>query len=127
MNNILFDKLSDYINVTTIYTGKAPQNEAIDWLMSDTLGYSSCAYEHFVERYALSVINFAAPIEVGNESSARMDNGTIDEKNKLWIRPGRQCVWKNVACTDGSVTELDVGGTSVLRHSGMLILQDTSK
>ena len=46
-----FDKLSKYLNDTsTIYTGTDPQNNAIDWLMRDGSGYSSCDDEFFIER-----------------------------------------------------------------------------
>merc|ERR1712176_1407224 len=48
------------------------------------------------------------------------NNDTIDDSNKLWINQGRQCVWINVACTDGSVTELDVAGSDVLSHLGTI-------
>jgi len=91
-----FTKLSDHVDNQTIYTSNDPQNQAIDWLMGEFKG--SCDKTFFIERYALSVINFAAPVE-----------DTKTYPNGLWINRERRCVWANVACESGSVTGLDLG------------------
>jgi hypothetical protein len=110
-----FRKLSNYIDTTTIYTASdSPKNKAINWLLEDSSGYSSCENEHFVERYSLAVINFAAPINMTLSNPAY--NETSSEKlisDSLWIRNERQCAWTNVACKDDSVIELDVGGVGL--------------
>ena len=99
-----FNKLSAYIDTTTIYTGTEPQNKAIDWLLEDS-SESSCEDNTFVERYALAVINFAAPIDMSLRNPAY--NETSSKKifsDSLWIENDkRHCNWKNIACTGGSV------------------------
>jgi len=55
------NKLNDYFDNTTLYTGSTPANEAIDWLMDDKSGNSACENPFFVERYALGVMSFTAP------------------------------------------------------------------
>jgi hypothetical protein len=109
-----FTKLSNYINTTTIYTASSSQNEAVNWLLEDSSGYSSCEDAYFVERYSLAVINFAAPINMTLSEPAynEMSSKKIIS-NSLWIQNGRQCAWANVACKDGSVIELDVGGVGL--------------
>ena len=106
-------KLRPYINTKTIYTGTGPSNKAVDWLMKDVQGYSNCQDKGFIDRYALAAINFAAPI---------MDTNLIDdtEPSGLWINPERQCVWRNVACVNNSVTELDLGALSNIVLSGTI-------
>jgi hypothetical protein len=106
-----FSKLSNSIDITTIYTASDSPNKAVNWLLEDSSGFSSCEKEFFLERYSLAVINFAAPIDLSLSDPTY--NETSSEKqfsDSLWIRNERQCAWTNVACTDGSVVELDVGG-----------------
>ena len=109
-----FRKLSNYIDTTTIYTASDSPNKAVKWLLEDLSGFSSCEDEHFLERYSLAVINFAAPINMTLINPAY--NETSSEKlirDSLWIKNGRQCAWTNVACKDDSVIELDVGGVGL--------------
>ena len=113
-------KIDDYVDKTTIYTGTDPSNQAIDWLMDDSLGFSNCEDDQFIERYALAVINFAAPIFSENQTEG------------LWITTERQCVWRNVACIDGRVTELDLGSLSGIILEGTVateigLLQNLAK
>jgi hypothetical protein len=109
-----FRKLSNYIDTTTIYTASDSPNKAVNWLLEDLSGFSSCKNEHFIERYSLAVINFAAPINMTisdptyNETSSRK---LISDS--LWIKNERQCAWTNVACKDDSVIELDMGGVGL--------------
>jgi len=60
-----FEKLSDYMDNKTIYTESSPESNSIDWLRATTRqsGNSECDDINFIERYALSVLNFAAPKE----------------------------------------------------------------
>ena len=60
--NCYLDKLMDYFDITTLYTGSTPANKAINWLMDDKSENSDCENPYFVERYALSVISFTAPL-----------------------------------------------------------------
>jgi len=59
-----FAKLSEYLDNTTMYTGTGPENRAIKWLRitSRTSKSSRCEDDYFLERYAMSVLNFAAPV-----------------------------------------------------------------
>jgi len=78
------------------------------------LGDSSCEYETFVERYALAVINFAAPIDMSLTNPAY--NETSSEKlisDSLWIENDRQCAWSNIACQNGLVLGLDLGSAGL--------------
>ena len=90
-------KLEDHIDTRTVYTGSEPANKAISWLMKDSK-YSSCERSDFLERFALTAVNFAAPVE--------------DEANDegLWITPGRHCIWRAVGCTGSVVTEINYNG-----------------
>ena len=114
-----FDQLSNYADMTSVYSGNGPQQEAIKWLMDDRLEYSTCVDNFFIERYALAVINFAAPIDNnGNESLVTRQRhlrpgGLIEDSNHLWISALRQCEWETVTCLDGSVTTLDLGYRSL--------------
>ena len=48
-----------------------------------------------IERYALSVMNFAAPI-----------NGTITIDTTKWINHKDQCVWPSIRCSGDSAVSL---------------------
>ena len=115
-----FRKLNEHIDNTTIYTGTDTSNQAIDWLMDDSFGFSNCEDEHFIERYALTAINFAAPSFSGNSTDNVTEIEIETDDQGLWINTGRQCVWQTVACTDGVVTELDLGDLSGLLLSGTI-------
>jgi len=86
LSNCFFEKLSEYVDNTTMYVGKSPSIEAIHWLEKDNSGNSNCEFHAFLERYALTVLNFAAPI-----------NGS-DGGNRMWIRPDVVCSWPSVNC-----------------------------
>ena len=45
-----FDKLSEYVNIATIYTANEASNKAIDWLKKDTRNCNCCEDDFFVER-----------------------------------------------------------------------------
>jgi hypothetical protein len=95
-----FDKLSDYIDSSTVYTGIGydPTAEAIDWLMKDALGNSLCENSFLPERYALAVIYFAAPSNSPDYSL---------------ISTTRQCVWPSIRCDEGTVIRLDMSKCSM--------------
>ena len=61
-----FAKLNNYIDNATIYTSNGPSNKAIDWLMEDSLGFSNCDSDSFVQRYALTAIHFASLLSNDN-------------------------------------------------------------
>ena len=110
-----FSKLGEYVDTTTIYSGTEPSNQAIQWLMEDSKGFSNCEYDNFIERYALAVLNYAAPIFASSDETDEDGSST-----ELWINPERQCVWRNVLCVDGHVTEIDLGTTSGFNISGTI-------
>ena len=89
-----FDKLSDYIDKTTVYTGidYNPTAKAINWLMNDESENSMCENPFFLERYALAVIYFAA----------------YNSSNYTLNRTTRQCVWPSIICDEGTVISLDM-------------------
>eukprot|EP00531_Pseudo-nitzschia_arenysensis_P000398 CAMPEP_0116156516 /NCGR_PEP_ID=MMETSP0329-20121206/22873_1 /TAXON_ID=697910 /ORGANISM="Pseudo-nitzschia arenysensis, Strain B593" /LENGTH=1018 /DNA_ID=CAMNT_0003653603 /DNA_START=73 /DNA_END=3129 /DNA_ORIENTATION=- len=103
-----FEKLSEFVDNTTIYTGDSPSNKAVDWLLQDSEGFSNCQYDSFIERYALAAINYGAP----NIAESSTDG--------LWLSKQRHCVWQNVECVDDFVTQLDLGSTDDLLLSGTI-------
>jgi len=133
-----FRKLSNYLDNSTIYTGTGPENQAIKWmrLVSRISRNSDCEDEMFTERYALSVLNFAAPVlpeaaddPVSEEASAPAieinigDNSleTTDiapvfsdvaryalKQHSVWVEATRQCIWRTVSCTNRTVSTLDL-------------------
>eukprot|EP00536_Pseudo-nitzschia_multiseries_P016330 jgi/Psemu1/220980/e_gw1.1078.1.1 len=109
-----FEKLKEHVNISTIYTGGEVSNKAIDWLMKDDSGFSSCEGSHFIERYALAAINFAAPLQTSEVVSRKSESN--DSTNQgLWITAERHCIWSHVACVDGSVHDI------IFEHYGALI------
>eukprot|EP00536_Pseudo-nitzschia_multiseries_P007045 jgi/Psemu1/65849/estExt_Genemark1.C_1570041 len=94
-----FVTLADYTDVETAYSASDPTAKAISWLANDPSGYSSCVDEFLVERYALSAVNFAAPI---------ISDPNTREESQLWIMNQQQCRWENTACNEGSVEALTV-------------------
>jgi hypothetical protein len=135
-----FAKLSNHLDNSTIYMGTGPQNRAIKWLRltSRTGRNSLCEDDYFIERYALSVLNFAAPIQPPptsqddpnteaneDDSPASIDLSTDSTSlsntstpeiyqvqrisyGKLWIEETRQCIWRSVECNGPSVKSLDL-------------------
>lgn len=118
IDECILTKLKDHINTTTVYTGAAPANHAIRWLMKDSKGYSSCERDEFMERYALTVINFAAPIVNGNARNDMIVSNT--ENEGLWITTGRHCIWRAVGCVGSVVTELNYKALSEAFVSGTI-------
>jgi len=129
-------KLSDHLDNSTIYMGTGPQNRAIKWLQltSRTSRNSLCEDDYFIERYALSVLNFAAPVKdeltteateddspasktiVINALTSSLSINSTPEINQvhrisydnLWIKETRQCIWRSVECNGPSVKSLDL-------------------
>eukprot|EP00531_Pseudo-nitzschia_arenysensis_P000586 CAMPEP_0116127834 /NCGR_PEP_ID=MMETSP0329-20121206/7043_1 /TAXON_ID=697910 /ORGANISM="Pseudo-nitzschia arenysensis, Strain B593" /LENGTH=1048 /DNA_ID=CAMNT_0003621943 /DNA_START=256 /DNA_END=3405 /DNA_ORIENTATION=+ len=110
-----FEKLDGHVERSTMYTGDDISNQAIQWLLEDSSGFSNCEDNQFLERYALAAINFAAPKQVKEE------NNSSDSSAELWIDESGQCDWIFVECVDGSVIELDLGsGVTNARLSGTI-------
>ena len=97
-------KLGDHVEKATVYTGTGPSNQAMWWLMEDSKGHSRCERNDFLERYALTVINFAAPMNTENEEDKI---GTNADEQGLWINKDRHCLWEPVICTGSDVTLLN--------------------
>lgn len=81
------DVFEGYINNTNVYNGNNPSSKALDWLMKDTSRESLCQMDQTLLRYALSALNFAAPIAM----HSGMESG-------LWIKHEMHCKWPNIVC-----------------------------
>ena len=133
-----FTKLSDHVDNSTMYMGTGPQNRAIKWLQltSRTGRNSLCEDDYFIDRYALSVLNFAAPVKDELTTEATEDDSPVSETivisdvsteisssiistpeinqahrisyENLWIEETRQCIWRSVECNGPSVKSLDL-------------------
>jgi hypothetical protein len=77
-----FRSLKDRVDTASFYTHSSPLNEAFHWLVRDATGYSECGREFFIERFALSVMNFAM------NRNAYVDQWTIA---LLLARDNMQC------------------------------------
>ena len=130
--NCYFEKLMDYFDNTTMYTGTSPTNEAIDWLMDDKSGNSQCENPYFIERYALGVMSFSFPISQsilptfdGAETVFVMDNISSSVQNSTiitipWLSSERQCVWQQVVCKEESVVSLTLISTEEFSFEGSI-------
>jgi len=96
-----FEELQNFLNVSRAYVTNDTSAKALGWLAGDKSGYSSCEDEFLIERFALSAVNFAAPINTTNDPST-------EEDDSLWISTEQQCRWKNIACNKGSIETLAV-------------------
>jgi hypothetical protein len=111
MPGCYFDKLSEHIDRTNVYKANDLSSKAIDWLQRDKSDGSNCKFELFVSRYALSVLNFAAP---------KLRSGL---ENELWINYDNQCTWPNIICagqTDSSLSDFFYLDISSLVLSGYI-------
>jgi len=138
--NCYIERLSDHLDSAAIYTGTGPQNQAIEWLrMTSRVSQNSlCEDDYFVDRYALSVLNFAAPVvlpisppdgssteTIDNDFGPLMDLSTGNSSlnvastprqhevrgisyEELWIKTQRNCFWQNVKCDELSIVSLDL-------------------
>ena len=126
-----FEKLSDYTDNTTIYGTTEPEQKAIRWLLYNSLfsSNSACEDNFFLERYALSVINFAALPERWNHVGQTTDEiishflylTRAEQETYLkelaeeyfWLEDTRQCIWPAVDCRQRSVEGLDLHGMTL--------------
>ena len=89
------------MDVTKIYDDNGQSMQALEWMSGDVTEDSDCQDNFFIERYALSVLNFGALI-------------TMNRTELMWISTDMQCRWPNIECDDGrSVTNLDVGDSQL--------------
>ena len=98
----LFDRLSNYMDIAKIYDDSGHSTQTLKWMSEDNTENSNCQDDFFIERYALSVLNFAAP---------------INPTDAMWINTKRQCMWPAIECNGGSVAYLDL---SLLELSGTI-------
>jgi len=127
-------RLSGHINNNaTIYTGTGPHHRAIEWMMRtegssrNTPVCEDYDDDTFLDRFALSVLNFAAPVVPppppqqrdadivptgsGTEPGSSQTTGTASYDDKLlWINEHRHCIWRNVECNMSSVESLHLHG-----------------
>jgi len=88
-------RLSPYYNGTTSVYEEKYRLEAIKWMMEDGSGNSDCHDMFFIDRYALLVMNFIAPIAKASET--------------FWIEETPHCNWPKIECDNGIVSELMLG------------------
>jgi len=92
-----FEKLPDSINISTAYLPNNVPANALTWLANEDIW---CEDKFLRERFALSAMNFAAPIIASTSNTPN---------NYLWITPQEQCLWEDIGCTnEGSVKTLSV-------------------
>ena len=84
-----FEKLEDHVDTALMYNG----SKAVDWLLNDTTGNSECDDVFFIERFALSVMNFE-----------------MNEETPL-LNYTKQCAipsWPWIECSAGQVTRVEL-------------------
>ena len=86
-----FQKLTEHINPTSIYTGSEPSNKAIKWLMQEDNPIFKCEDDNFEERFALAVL-------ISNS----------DVPDEMFVKNDSQCTWQMVTCSGGVVSKLNV-------------------
>jgi hypothetical protein len=99
-----FDKLSDSIDKSTVYSANTDSALAAMWIVRDKSRYSDCSKRFLIERFALSAINFAAPIKTNHTSYS----GNRFNDDALWISKDKRCRWPHITCNQGSVEGLAV-------------------
>ena len=130
--NCYFEKLSDYFDNSTMYTGTTPANEAINWLMDNKRSNSRCNNPFFIERYALGVQGFSSPVtqltmedeeiflamdNVSSSSSSSTIDSTVPTQ---WLSSERQCAWQQIICKKGSVVSLTLVSTEESLFEGTI-------
>jgi hypothetical protein len=81
MPDCAVDALLNYVDKKSLSDDVS--KKTIDWMMNDKLTYLVCENAFFIEKYALGVLNFAAPIK------------SSDHLEGLWIRNDeRRCMCK---------------------------------
>ena len=81
MPDCAVEALLNYVNKKSLSDDMS--KKSIDWMMNDKLTHVVCENAFFIEKYALGVLNFAAPM---NRS---------DDLGELWIRNDeRRCMCK---------------------------------
>ena len=93
-----FNKLSNYLDITKIYDDSGYSTQALKWMSDDSTENSNCQDDFFIERFALSALNFGAP---------------INRTEPMWISTELQCRWLTIECDGGSVTKLDLGSSQL--------------
>lgn len=93
--------LEGYVDIETIYTHFAPSNKAFNWLLEhdNNNGNLLLNNEFFIERFALATLDFT----LSNETS--------------FIGKKDQCIWSNIKCKNGRVTQLDLNRRAVQAFS----------
>merc|ERR1712194_168432 len=67
--NCYFDELEDWIKPSTAYVANNTATKSLQWLVNDSSGHSHCDDTFLIERFALSAMNFAAPIKVDTNTT----------------------------------------------------------
>ena len=81
MPDCAVEALLNYVNKKSLSDDMS--KKSIDWMMNDKLTHVVCENAFFIEKYALGVLNFAAPIKGS------------DDLGGLWIRNDeRRCICK---------------------------------
>ena len=93
-----FDELEDWIKPSTAYVANNTATKSLQWLVNDSSGHSHCDDTFLLERFALSAMNFAAPIKADTNAIA----------DTLWISTQQHCSWETITCEGGYVKGLSV-------------------
>jgi len=116
-----FHELNTSITVSTAYTVDSDAARALKWLINDDSGSSGCEGDFLAERFALSAINLAAPINGDNTSNDStttvLEPMEISNKSSeaLWISTREQCRWPQILCNKtGSAEALYVRKVKLL-------------
>eukprot|EP00536_Pseudo-nitzschia_multiseries_P001898 jgi/Psemu1/182348/e_gw1.25.2.1 len=90
----MLEKLSEQVDIFEIHND-VNAKLALEWVAKDK-GKSNCEDPFFIERYGLSVVNFAAPMN------------DISEGVELWINSNPTCLWFTTECADGVPSDLSL-------------------
>jgi hypothetical protein len=100
MPDCAVDVLLNYVDKKSLSNDVS--RKTIDWMMSDKLAYLVCENAFFIEKYALGVLNFAAPIKAS------------DDLMGLWVEDdARRCMWPSITCEGGSVVKLGLDSSEL--------------
>mmetsp|Transcript_13568 Transcript_13568/g.38164 ORF Transcript_13568/g.38164 Transcript_13568/m.38164 type:complete len:1360 (-) Transcript_13568:377-4456(-) len=96
----MIEKLSGYTNMTTIYIDNRHSFEAVRWMIEESAGNAECYSDFLTEIFALSVLNFGAPVSGGKDSS--------------WIEANTLCQWAAIECNnDDTLSSLKLSSSSL--------------
>eukprot|EP00536_Pseudo-nitzschia_multiseries_P004607 jgi/Psemu1/10360/gm1.10360_g len=88
----MLEQLSTHFDIKTMYN-EIHTKQALYWMVNDPTGNSDCRDVFFVERFALSVLSFSAPVSDADTS---------------WVTTNPTCLWFTTTCTNDGLSELNL-------------------